>query len=57
MTLALLVQGYKRDQIADHLKLSLHTVNDYVKAVFKHFGARSQAELMVRFQAGDGGDK
>ncbi|MGL5018773.1 MAG: helix-turn-helix transcriptional regulator [Luteolibacter sp.] len=57
VTLGLLVQGYKRDQIADHLKLSLHTVNDYVKVVFKHFGARSQAELIVRFQAGDGGDQ
>ncbi len=55
-TMALLVQGYTRSKIAAHLGLSLHTVNDYVKAVFQHFQVHSQAELISRFRKGDGGD-
>ena len=54
--MALLVQGYTRAGIASHLKLSPHTVNDYVKEVFRHFGVHSQAELTTRFRRGDGGD-
>lgn len=54
--LDLLMQGYSRNKIATSLGISLHTVNDYVKAVFKNFNVHSQAELIVRFQRGDGGD-
>ncbi len=52
----LLVQGYSRRKIADHLEISLHTVNDYVKAIFSHFGVHSQSELVAYFHHGDGGD-
>jgi len=54
--LDLLVQGYSRNKIATSLRISLHTVNDYVKAIFKNFNVHSQAALIVRFQRGDGGD-
>lgn len=54
--MALLVQGYSRPKIAEFLGLSLHTVNDYVKAVFRHFSVHSQAGLIARFRRGDGGD-
>jgi DNA-binding CsgD family transcriptional regulator len=56
MTMDLLIQGYRRDEIAAHLEISAHTVNEYAKAVFRHFGVHSQAELSARFRTGDGGD-
>lgn len=54
--LALLLQGFSRKQMASHLKLSIHTINDYVKALYKYFNVSSSPELMRRFMAGDGGD-
>ncbi len=54
--MALLVQGYTRGGIATQLGISPHTVNEYIKTVFKHFGVHSQAGLMTRFRRGDGGD-
>lgn len=54
--LLLLVIGQTRREIAAHLGLSEHTVNDYVKDVFSTFGVRSQAQLVSKFVAGDGGD-
>lgn len=50
MTLDLLVQGYTRGSIANHLEISLHTANDHVKEVFRHFNVQSQAELIARFR-------
>lgn len=43
-----LSHGVGRKQIAAELGLSEHTVNDYVKAVYRHFGVNSQAALMRR---------
>ncbi len=57
MTMNLLIQGYTRGEIAGHLEISPHTVNDYVKDVFNHFSVHSQAELISRFRNGDGGDR
>ncbi len=54
--LNLMVQGRSRPEIAEHLGISPHTVNDYAKAVFQHFGVHSQPELIARFQNGDAGD-
>lgn len=54
--LTCLVQGFTRRQIAEHMALSLHTVNDYVKGVFAQFGVHSQPALIARFRTGDGGD-
>lgn len=50
----LLLQGYRRPEIASHLNLSIHTVNDYVKRIFAHLGVHSQSELIARFHHGDG---
>lgn len=51
-----LVQGATREQIAEKLRLSPHTVADYVKEIYRHFGVHSQPELIAHFQNGDGGD-
>ena len=53
----LLCEGWGRKRIAAHLGLSIHTVHGYSKAVFRHFGVHSQAELIKRFTNGDGGDR
>lgn len=52
MTLDLLAQGYTRQRIAEHLEISLHTTNDYVKTVFRHLEVRSQSELIAYFRRG-----
>lgn len=54
--LSLLVQGRSRPQIADDLGVSIHTVNGYVRDIFKHFRVNSHLELISRFTKGDGGD-
>jgi DNA-binding CsgD family transcriptional regulator len=56
LTLNLLLEGQTRKQISQHLELSPHTIDGYVKEVFRHFGIHSQPELIARFQTGDGGD-
>ena len=57
MALDLLIQGYTRQSIADSLEISIHTANEYVKTVFRHFGVHSQPELIARFRIGDQGDQ
>jgi DNA-binding CsgD family transcriptional regulator len=57
LTLNLLLQGSSRSQIAEHLEISPHTADGYVKDVYRHFGVHSHAELIMRFQSGDGGDR
>jgi DNA-binding CsgD family transcriptional regulator len=54
--LNLLIEGWSRKRIAAELGLSIHTVHDYVKAIYEHFGVHSQSELLVRFTKGNGGD-
>lgn len=49
-----LLFGKSRKEIASILNLSLHTVNDYVKEIFRHFGVHSVQELITRFCVGDG---
>jgi DNA-binding CsgD family transcriptional regulator len=36
-------------QVAARLRISVYTVNQYVKLIFRHFGVRSRAELMARW--------
>ena len=43
------VRGTPRKEIAADLGLSLHTVNDHLKQIYRHFGVRSQVELVARF--------
>lgn len=52
-----LVHGRSRKEIAADLDLSLHTVNDYIKQIFRHFGVHSQTQLVARLRSGDGGDQ
>jgi len=56
MVFTQLLHGRSRKQIAADLGLSVHTVNDYVKVLFSHFGVRSTPELLARFRMGDGRD-
>jgi DNA-binding NarL/FixJ family response regulator len=42
-----LVRGLGEKQLAAELGLSPHTVHDYVKALYRHFGVQSRAELLA----------
>jgi len=54
--LNLLCEGWPRKKIAAQLHVSVNTIHGYVRDVFRHFGAHSQAELISRFTHGVGGD-
>lgn len=56
VVLNLLIRGWARKRIADHLELSAHTVHGYIKTIYRHFGVNSQPALIARFTRGDGGD-
>jgi DNA-binding CsgD family transcriptional regulator len=56
LTLNLLILGHGHKQIADRMKISPHTVQGYIKAIYRHFNVHSQAELMNRFYEGNGRD-
>jgi DNA-binding NarL/FixJ family response regulator len=47
--LQLLLEGEADKAMASHLGLTRYTVNQYTKAVFRHFGVRSRAELLARW--------
>jgi DNA-binding CsgD family transcriptional regulator len=51
-----LVHGRVRKEIARDLGISLHTVNDYIKQIFRHFDVHSQMQLISRLKNGDGHD-
>ena len=54
--LACLLEGDGDKQVAARLGIGVHTVNQYTKAIFRHFGARSRAELLARWvRRGRGG--
>ncbi len=57
LVLNLLLDGRTRKQMATSLSLSEYTVAQYQRAVYRHFGVRSHATLLRRFQMGDGGDR
>lgn len=52
--LTLLIDGQSIPQIADRLCLSPHTIKDYVKQIYRHFGVASRAGLIRHFMAGSG---
>ena len=56
LTLNLLIQGQSRKHIADNMNISVNTVQEYTKNIYRRFKVNSQAELMHRFLHGDGGD-
>lgn len=49
LVLNLLLEGHSRKFIAAELGLSVHTVSDYVKEIYRAFGVQSHAELMRRY--------
>jgi len=55
--LNLLLDGRSRKEMARSLALSEHTVAQYQKGVYAHFGVSSHRALLRRFQMGDGGDR
>jgi DNA-binding CsgD family transcriptional regulator len=44
-----LLEGDGDKQVAARLGLSRHTVNQYAKVIFAHFGAQSRGELLARW--------
>ncbi len=46
-TLRCLVRGLSEKQVAVDLRLSPHTVHEYVKALYRHFGVQSRSELLA----------
>jgi len=48
-TLELLLNGDTERQVAMKLSLSVHTVHDYVKALYVHFGVSSRSELLSKW--------
>lgn len=51
-TLDRLLGGESSKEIADAMDLSVHTVNQYLKTVFRRFGVHSRAELIARWHGG-----
>jgi DNA-binding CsgD family transcriptional regulator len=47
--LVCILEGDGDKQIAARLTISVYTVNQYVKLIFRHFGVQSRAELMARW--------
>jgi len=56
LALNLLLQGQSRKEIAGHMKISIHTLHEYVNAIYDTFRVHSRAELMKRFYEGNGHD-
>jgi DNA-binding CsgD family transcriptional regulator len=54
-TLAALLRGARRKQIAADMGLSARTVNEYVKALYHQLGVAGQAELIARYGRPAGG--
>jgi DNA-binding CsgD family transcriptional regulator len=48
-TLESLLRGDSEKETARRLGLSVHTVHEYVTALYRHFGVCSRAELLARF--------
>ena len=44
-----LLGGLSEKEIAAGRRLSRHTIHEYVKAVYRHFGVSSRAQLLSRF--------
>jgi len=57
LVLNLLCLGQSRKEIASNVGISIHTAQDYIKQVYRHFSVNSQPQLMNRFFKGDGGDE
>ncbi len=56
LALNLLTLGMSRKAIAEKMRISPNTAHGYIRDLYQHFGVSSQAGLMKRFVAGNGGD-
>ena len=45
--------GDARKAVARKLGLSGHTVADYTKVLYRHFGVNTRADLLTKFMAGE----
>jgi DNA-binding CsgD family transcriptional regulator len=50
-TLALVLDGLADKEIAERLGISRHTVNQYTKAIYRHYAVTSRAQLLARLLA------
>lgn len=57
VVLNLLLDGRSRKEMAANLSLSEYTIAQYQRAVYRHFGVRSHATLLRRFQMEGGGER
>jgi DNA-binding CsgD family transcriptional regulator len=55
--LACLLQGDGDKQVASRLRLGTHTVNEYTKLIYRHFGVRGRSELLARWIRRGWGDR
>lgn len=44
-----LLRGSAAKEIASSMNISQHTVNEYIKALHRHFGVSSRSELLAMF--------
>lgn len=54
--LVFLLDGKKRNEIAEILHISPQTAKTHIRNIYKHFEVNSQVELMRYFQVGNGND-
>src|SRR5262249_685069 len=47
-TLALVLDGLADKEIAERLGISRHTVNQYTKAIYRHYAVTSRVQLLAR---------
>lgn len=52
----LLMQGWKRPRIAEHLGISENTAKAHIREVYRHFGVGDHVELLRRFMGGGSAD-
>ena len=53
-TLQLLLAGDSEKEVAAKLNLSIHTVHDYVKTLYTHFGVSSRSDLLIKWNSATG---
>lgn len=52
-----LLDGLPPSAIAEAMRISPHTLNGYTKAVYRHFGVNSRAQLLSRFLRTERGER
>ncbi|MBN1908105.1 MAG: helix-turn-helix transcriptional regulator [Pirellulales bacterium] len=55
-TLMFLMDGHSSKQIATKMGISIHSVNDYLKTIHRHYGVSSRSELFSYFLTGQNQD-